>query len=291
MRRRGPARAQAAGGRDGGVAGAHGRERHETHLPGPGTRHPSGGDRDPAGDAGLVTILLFVAALQAPSQQPVLTEQASGVQATLQAVSPVNDSVVWVSGHAGVTLRPLDGGRTWIRPAAPGGDSLQFRDVHAVSRDTAYVLSAGPGERSRIYQTNDGGASWQLQFLNRDSSAFYDCFDFWDARHGIAISDAVAGRLVVITTRDGGTTWTPAPREALPAADSGEGAFAASGTCLATMPPGYVWIGTGAGGVGKVYWSADSGATWTVVTLPLEDGSPSSGVVSLAFRDSLNGTA
>jgi len=238
-----------------------------------------------------VTILLFVAALQAPSQQPVLTEQASGVQATLQAVSPVNDSVVWVSGHAGVILRTLDGGRTWTQLAAPGRDSLQFRDVHAVSRDTAYVLSAGPGERSRIYKTSDGGASWQLQFFNRDSSAFYDCFDFWESRHGIAVSDAVAGRLVLITTTDGGATWMPAPPQAIPAADSGEGAFAASGTCLITRRPRYTWIGAGARGVGKLYRSADAGATWTVVTLPLARGSPSSGVMSLAFRDSLTGAA
>lgn len=235
--------------------------------------------------------VLLMAAAQATTPQPVLTEQVSGVLATLQAVSPLNDSVVWVGGHAGVILRTLNGGRTWTRLAAPAGDSLQFRDVHAVSRDTAYVLSAGPGERSRIYKTNDGGASWQLQFVNRDSSAFYDCFDFWDARHGIAVSDAVAGRLVVTTTTDGGTTWAPVPPEALPAAGPGEGAFAASGTCLVASRPGYVWIGTGAGGAGKVYRSADAGATWMVVTLPLSRGSPSSGVVSLAFRDSLTGTA
>lgn len=237
-----------------------------------------------------MTFPLLVAALQAPPRQLVLTEQASGVQATLQAVSPVNDSVVWVGGHAGVILRTVNGGGTWTRLAAPGGDSLQFRDVHAVSRDTAYVLSAGPGERSRIYHTNDAGATWQLQFFNRDSSAFYDCFDFWDARHGMAISDAVGGRLVLITTRDG-RTWAPVSPETIPVAGPGEGAFAASGTCLITRRPGYVWIGTGAGGAGKVYRSGDAGATWTVAAVPLERGSPSSGVVSLAFRDSLRGMA
>lgn len=239
-----------------------------------------------------MTLLALALALQgAPPPRPVLTEQASGVQVTLQAVSPVNDSVAWVGGHAGVILRTLDGGRSWTRLAAPGGDSLQFRDVHAVGRDIAYVLSAGPGARSRIYRTDDGGATWQLQFFNRDSSAFYDCFDFWDARHGIAVSDAVASRLVVITTADGGATWSPAAPEAMPPADPGEGAFAASGTCLLTLRPSHVWIGTGAGGAGKVYRSADAGATWSVVTLPLQRGSPSSGVVSLALRDSLTGVA
>jgi len=238
-----------------------------------------------------VSFVVLAAALQALPPQPALAEQVSGVQATLQAVSPVDDSVLWVGGHAGVILRTLDGGRTWARLAAPGGDTLQFRDVHAVSRDTAYVLSAGPGDRSRIYKTHDGGATWQLQFFNRDSSAFYDCFDFWNSRHGIAVGDAVAGHMVVISTADGGTTWTPASPGALPLAVSGEGAFAASGTCLVAARPRYVWIGTGAGGAGRVYRSADAGATWSVVTLPLTGGSPSSGVLSLAFRDSLNGSA
>lgn len=238
-----------------------------------------------------MTLVALVLAAQGLPPRPVLSEQTSGVQATLQAISPVTDSVVWVGGHAGVILRTLDGGRTWTRLAAPAGDSLQFRDVHGVSRDTAYVLSAGPGARSRIYRTNDGGATWQLQFFNRDSSAFYDCFDFWNAGHGIAVSDAVAGRLVLITTKDGGMTWTPVAPEAIPPADPSEGAFAASGTCLLTTVPRYVWTGTGGGGAGKVYRSADAGSTWSVVTLPLQRGSPSSGVVSLAFRDSLTGVA
>src|SRR5574341_617870 len=114
-------------------------------------------------------VLLVLGPARAVAQLPALTEQTSGVGVTLQAVSPVNDSVAWVGGHGGVILRTGDGGRTWGRVSAPGGDSLQFRDVYAVSRDSAYVLSAGPGSRSRIYRTSDGGVTWDLQFLNRDS--------------------------------------------------------------------------------------------------------------------------
>ncbi len=244
----------------------------------------------PCAAACVLTAALCMVA-RARSQQPTLTEQVSGVAATLQAVSPVNDSVVWVGGHAGVILRTLDGGRTWTRLPAPGGDSLQFRDLYAVSADTAYALSAGPGERSRIYRTADGGASWQLQFLNRDSAAFYDCFDFWDPTHGIAMSDAVNGRLVVITTSDGGATWVPLARDAGPEAAAGEGGFAASGTCLVTARPGYVWIATGSQGAAKVYRSADRGQSWTAALLPFTTGSQTSGAMTLAFRDSLRGAA
>ena len=224
---------------------------------------------------------VFLALLAQPllAQQPTLLEQASGVTAVLQAISPVNDSIVWVTGHAGVILRTRDGGRTWERLTAPAGDSLQFRDVYAVSADTAFVLSAGSGALSRIYRTTDGGASWERQFLNGDSAAFYDCFDFWYAQHGLVVSDAVDGHLVLRATADGGATWQPLPATATPAGPPGEGAFAASGTCLVVRPPHLAWVGTGAAGRGRVYRSADGGATWTR-TLFVND---STGIQKLAW--------
>ncbi len=224
-------------------------------------------------------------------QSLTLKDQTSGVTAVLQAVSPVSDSIVWVGGHAGVILRTRNGGRTWERVAAPGGDSLQFRDVYAVSADTAFVLSAGPGALSRIYRTTDGGASWRRQFVNRDSSAFYDCFDFWDAQNGIVVSDAVGGHLVLRTTSNGGASWEPVPTAATPAALPGEGAFAASGTCLVVEPPRLAWVSTGAAGAGRVYRSTDGGKTWVVTAVPFRRGSASAGVMTLAFRDGRHGTA
>ena len=52
----------------------------------------------------------------------------------------------------------------------PGGDSLQFRDIHAFGADTAFALSIGNGEASRIYRTVDGGTTWNEQFRNTDSA-------------------------------------------------------------------------------------------------------------------------
>jgi photosystem II stability/assembly factor-like uncharacterized protein len=83
-----------------------------------------------------------------------ITEQQSHTAALLQAVSAVDDSVVWVSGHQATWVRTVDGGRTWVPGAMTGPDSaLEFRDVEAVSSTTAYLLAAGPGEQSRIYKT------------------------------------------------------------------------------------------------------------------------------------------
>ena len=152
-----------------------------------------------------------------------ITEQQSHTTALLQAVSAVDDSVVWVSGHQATWVRTVDGGRTWVAGAMTGPDSaLEFRDVEAVSATTAYLLAAGPGEQSRIYKTTDAGQSWRLQFMNHDSTAFYDCFGFWDATHGIAVSDAVHGKMIVIRTDDG-EHWSAVAEDRMPPPCRGKG--------------------------------------------------------------------
>ena len=69
----------------------------------------------------------------------------------LQAVSVVDENVVWVSGHRATYVRTVDGGATWEVGVVPGPDTLQFRDVHAVDANTAYLLSAGPSDMSRCH--------------------------------------------------------------------------------------------------------------------------------------------
>jgi photosystem II stability/assembly factor-like uncharacterized protein len=218
---------------------------------------------------------------------PTLTPQVSGTSNRLQAVSAVDERVVWVSGVGGTYALTTDGGATWRAAVVPGADSLEFRDVEGVSERVAYLLAAGPGDRSRIYRTDDGGRSWSLQFTNRDTSAFYDCFAFWDERSGFAMSDAVSGRFPVIRTRDG-RTWSDIG-DRIPPAQAGEGAFAASGTCTAAVSDQHGWIATGAAARARVLRTADRGDGWSVAETPIAQGSPTSGAATVAFRDTLHG--
>ena len=110
------------------------------------------------------------------SATPTLTPQNSGTTNRLQAISPVNDQVAWASGVGGTYTITTDGGNTWKAAHVPGAGDLEFRDVEAQSDKIAYLMAAGPGQLSRIYYTNDGGAHWTLQFVNQDPLAFYDCF-------------------------------------------------------------------------------------------------------------------
>jgi hypothetical protein len=89
---------------------------------------------------------------------PAWFEQRSGVTARLRGVSAVSDRVAWASGSGGTVLRPADGGVTWHARAFPDAETLDFRDVDAVSADVAYVLSIGSGAASRIYKTTDASA-------------------------------------------------------------------------------------------------------------------------------------
>ena len=228
---------------------------------------------------------------QAPARAPVLIVQSSGTTALLQAVSPVNQRVVWASGHRATFVRTIDGGKTWQAGTVAGDDSLQFRDVHAFDGNTAVLMSAGTGARSRIYLTSDAGATWTLQHTNPDSAGFYDCMSFWDRDHGLLYGDEVDGRTVILATNDGGHSWTRLPADRVPEARKGEGGFAASGTCLVTSAPGYAWIGTGAGLAARVLRTVDRGGSWAAIETPVFHAVPASGIASLAFRDTLNGMA
>jgi photosystem II stability/assembly factor-like uncharacterized protein len=237
----------------------------------------------------LCVVLLLATSLL--SQNPI--PEKSNTSENLRGVSVLPNHVAWASGTHGTYLRTTDGGKSWQAAQVPGAESLDFRDVEAFSADLAYLLSAGPGDQSRIYKTTDGGKNWDLQFANKDPKGFFDCMAFWDRDHGIAVGDPLAdhsGKLKfeLIATEDGGKDWKPVPPEALPAAVEGEGAFAASGTCITVQGNSSVWFVTG-GKVARVFRSTNAGKTWTVADTPMIHGSDSAGIFSIAFRDAAHG--
>jgi photosystem II stability/assembly factor-like uncharacterized protein len=218
---------------------------------------------------------------------PHWTMQTSGVSVRLRGVSAVSESVAWASGAGATVLRTIDGGTTWQKLKVTD-DPLDFRDIDAVDAQTAYALSIGNGPASRIYKTTDAGQTWQLQFKNEDPKAFLDAMTFWDATHGIVFGDSVDLQLYILTTSDGGRTWSRVPTANLPPAQGNEGAFAASGTNIAVIGNSHAWIGTGAAAKSRVLRTSDGGRTWAIADTPLASG-PSTGIFSIAFRDEKHG--
>jgi len=217
-----------------------------------------------------------------------LVVQPSGSTASLRGVWAVNEKTAWASGTRGTYLKTIDGGATWTAATVPGAETLDFRDVQGVDENTAYLLSIGSGETSRVYKTTDGGAHWTVSLQNPDAKGFFDEMAFWDAMHGILVGDQVDGQMVVMSTEDGGKTWH---RRKMPPALPGEGAFAASGTGITVLDKSDVWIGTGGKGAARVYHSKDGGLTWTVAATPMRADSAAAGIFSLAFSDAQHGVA
>jgi photosystem II stability/assembly factor-like uncharacterized protein len=215
------------------------------------------------------------------------TLQESHTRENLRGVSAVSAKVIWASGTHGTYLRTTDGGTTWIAAQVPEADALDFRDVEAFSADETYLLAAGPGEQSRIFKTSDGGKTWSLHFTNHEPKGFYDCMAFWDSKHGIALGDPVNGRFELLTTEDG-VHWSAVTPAVFPSAVEGEGAFAASGTCIAVQGKSNVWFGTG-GKAARVFRSQDRAKTWTVAETPIVHGVESAGIFSISFRDGMHG--
>jgi photosystem II stability/assembly factor-like uncharacterized protein len=229
---------------------------------------------------GFVILVLFLCNLHSAWAQ--WEQQKSGVDVQLRGISTVSHKTAWASGAKGTVLRTLDAGQHWEKLNVAGAEALDFRDIQAFNDKTAFVLSIGPGEQSRIYKTADGGQHWQLQFTNHDPKAFYDCFAFWDRNHGIALSDSVDGAFPLLSTSDG-KSWTPVHPINMPPALPNEGAFAASGTCIAVDPRNNdIWFVTG-GPAARVFHSPDRGLNWTVADSPVLSGAPSQGIFSIAF--------
>jgi len=226
---------------------------------------------------------------QSQPPTPRITPVASGVTPLLQAVHAAGDSVLWAAGHRGVVLRSRDAGRSWERFTTPSGDSLEYRDVHGFGADTAFILSAGAGSKSRIYRTVNGGRDWTLQFVNADTAAFYDCFSFSTAQRGVAFSDASNGRSNILRTEDGGARWTLRDARQIPAPLEGEGAFAASGQCVAHASASHVVITTGSPGA-RLMSSRDGGMTWRADSTPFVRGAVA-GMTGIAFATPLRAVA
>ena len=231
-------------------------------------------------------ILLLLMLVTIPAEVQWWKVQANGLDTNLRGVSlayapnakGVPAPVVWASGSNGAILKSIDEGTTWKRLHVAGGDALDFRGIVAFNASTAYVMSSGEGEKSRIYKTADGGETWTLQYTDKRKEFFLDSIACLSETHCFALSDPIDGKFLLLNTTDG-QLWNPLSSSNMPAALPSEGAFAASNTCLA-LSGADIFFGTG-GPAARVFHSSDSGRTWSVAETPITHGNASSGIFSI----------
>lgn len=216
------------------------------------------------------------------SQNPGIDTNLRGLSAAYSLDSAGTRSrVVWTSGSHGVILRSMsmDHGTNWARLTVAGGEDLDFRAIRAFDARTAYVMSIGNGDQSRIYKTTDGGVNWKLQYQDIRPGFFLDALVCASEKDCFALSDPVEGKFLLLRNVDG-DHWTELSRDEMPAALANEGAFAASGTSIALCGSDDIYIGTG-GPAARVFHSADRGRTWSVADTPILSGEASFGIFSV----------
>ena len=237
----------------------------------------------------LASALLVLLPVASAFAQQAWHAETSGTTAELRGLSVVSAKVAWASGAKGTVLRTTDGAHWQVLDVADATE-LDFRDIHAINADSALILSAGPGALSRVYRTDDGGASWRLLATNQFAEGFWDAMAFWDADNGILFGDPVKGRFQVLVTVDGGASWRQLDGKGLDALDN-EGAFAASGSCLSVAGARDAWIVSGGAQTSRAFHSSDRGASWQAAVLPIPADAPARGAFSVGFLNRRIGMA
>lgn len=231
--------------------------------------------------------LIAVTACAESGPQVVWEMQESTLTSSLRGLCTVDSLTAWVSGTGGSYAFTRDGGATWQSGTVEGADSLDFRDVEAFADGTAYLMSAGSGSSSRIYKSVDWGASWTLQHTNEFQEGFFDAMAFWDQESGALVGDPVDGRLFLLRTFDGGETWARLDSTRAPAMAEGEYSFAASGTNIAVVGDHGLAVVSG-GSQARIFLTTSRGEGWSVMPTPIQAGTPSSGIFSVAYRNPVN---
>ncbi len=207
---------------------------------------------------------------------------ASPVATELRGLSVVNQKIAWASGAKGTVLRTIDGSH-WqqIKVDHAQAQELDFRAIHAFDEKRAYLMSAGPGAASKLFATEDGGQHWQLLAEQQQAKGFWNAFNWRDPQHGVIFGDPLDGQFELRITEDGGKTWRLL-RDSAFSALPGEGAFAASGTCLHAAANLHYFVSGGAS-ESRVFIGDLKRATWFNRALPLPAAAPSKGAFSVLF--------
>lgn len=237
----------------------------------------------------LICFYLGGTALPAAAQKAGANYQISVIARTpvksIRGLSVVTDHIIWASGTGGQVGKSTDGGAHWQWTVVPGCDSCDWRSLYAFDDRKAIVLNAGAP--ALIFLTEDGGTSWKQVYYDNRPGIFFDAMQFFDEQEGIAIGDPLQNRFTVIRTHNGGRSWESDAAASLPVAATGEAIFAASGTSLVTFPGKKVYFATG-GNVARLFVS---GNNWAAYTIPVVQGSSTTGAFSIAFRNAETGIA
>ena len=117
----------------------------------------------------------------------------------------IRNETGWIVGDWGTLLKTTDGGQTFVQIDGQVFDGNQsLKGVHFVDENQGWIVtystSTHSGNAGYIYQTTDGGETWEVQF---ETEAALFNLHFIDKQTGWIVGD----RRSVFVTTDGGKTW------------------------------------------------------------------------------------
>ena len=214
----------------------------------------------------LLSVLVYASLL--PVARAGVTVHQLDENVSFQAVT-WQDNYAVASGTSGGIYLSGDDGASWQQiPVPTGSESWQFRDNQRLGNGRLMVMSAGEGPDSGMFISDDNGKHWQQVSQGQQQSTFYDCFYMTSLTMGWLYGDSDEQGLFVLATTDGGLNWQ---RQSLPIkAQSSEGGFASSGTCLNEAPGRGIVIGTGNGDSPRLLML--EGNQWQSIESPIAGG-------------------
>lgn len=184
----------------------------------------------------LFTLLTALFAWQSGSAQNHRPESDSLCSGHFRGLHPVNRHVVWVSGSKGSIFRSTNAGKRWTKRSPEAYPTRDFRDIHAWSRRKAVAMSSG--DSAVILSTRNGGKTWKLVYENYTPGIFLDGLDF-NGKYGACLGDPMPNSLepgksafLMLLSDNKGRTWKEFRTSGAGHLQTGEAAFAASGTSL-----------------------------------------------------------
>jgi len=191
-------------------------------------------------------------------------ERDSATSHDIAAIIFANPARVLAAGNGGIRVS-TDGGRTWTATADEPNDYV----VDVAFADARHAVALGRG--GGVYYSSDSGETWMAVESGVGADTMLSSVAFGDAQHGVAAGrDLSADTSVLLTTADGGQTWTQA--DAVSQAIC-RVAFADAQHAVAV-------------GDSVILISADAGQTWTPSAYQT-----SATLIDVAFADSKHGIA
>jgi len=157
-------------------------------------------------------------------------------------------------GARALVLKTTDGGDHWtsVPNSLEGSSGSIWQRIDFVNPDVGYFFVSGSGPQG-LFKTTDGGITWSETHyppVVAGNPPYAEVIRFYDERVGLVIP----GKSLVYRTVDGGTTW-----ELFASPHTG------GGSDIEFIPgnPAKVWMTDWSNNYSKLYFSTDTGKTWT----------------------------